>query len=225
MLPQVVFKAFDVHAFTHDGHMADALLLLMLYGWAIIPLMYLMNFFFSGAAAAYTRLTIFNILSGIATFLVVTIMRIPGGGLRDNPPGAWGPGGTSVATGPGHTQALLPKVVPLGRQPAALPGSFGKGRRGPRKRGLHPAGHPAHTPSGSAGLSWGRVSCVPQRPLVCALPHSGEVRRAFQNPGPRVPGAAQPLSGDGRQQLPRELRDEAILHLVGGRGTLLPEIQ
>uniref|UniRef100_A0A8C8YBC5 ATP binding cassette subfamily A member 3 n=1 Tax=Panthera leo TaxID=9689 RepID=A0A8C8YBC5_PANLE len=77
LLLLVVFKAFDVHAFTHDGHMADALLLLMLYGWAIIPLMYLMNFFFSGAATAYTRLTIFNILSGIATFLVVTIMRIP----------------------------------------------------------------------------------------------------------------------------------------------------
>ncbi|XP_046522803.1 phospholipid-transporting ATPase ABCA3 isoform X2 [Equus quagga] len=73
----VVFKAFDVHAFTRDGHMADALLLLLLYGWAIIPLMYLMNFFFSGAATAYTRLTIFNILSGIATFLMVTIMRIP----------------------------------------------------------------------------------------------------------------------------------------------------
>ncbi|XP_066131310.1 phospholipid-transporting ATPase ABCA3 [Saccopteryx bilineata] len=77
LLLLVVFKAFDVHAFTRDGHVADTLLLLMLYGWAIIPLMYLMNFFFSGAATAYTRLTIFNILSGIATFLMVTIMRIP----------------------------------------------------------------------------------------------------------------------------------------------------
>lgn len=77
LLLLVVFKAFDVHAFTRDGHVADTLLLLMLYGWAIIPLMYLMTFFFSGAATAYTRLTIFNILSGIATFLMVTIMRIP----------------------------------------------------------------------------------------------------------------------------------------------------
>ncbi|XP_074202604.1 phospholipid-transporting ATPase ABCA3 isoform X2 [Camelus bactrianus] len=77
LLLLVVFKAFDVHAFTRDGHEADALLLLALYGWAIIPLMYLMSFFFLGAATAYTRLTIFNILSGIATFLVVTIMRIP----------------------------------------------------------------------------------------------------------------------------------------------------
>uniref|UniRef100_A0A2I3S1T8 ATP binding cassette subfamily A member 3 n=1 Tax=Pan troglodytes TaxID=9598 RepID=A0A2I3S1T8_PANTR len=77
LLLLVVFKAFDVRAFTRDGHMADTLLLLLLYGWAIIPLMYLMNFFFLGAATAYTRLTIFNILSGIATFLMVTIMRIP----------------------------------------------------------------------------------------------------------------------------------------------------
>lgn len=79
---QVVFRAFDVRAFTRDGHMADVLLLLLLYGWAIIPFMYLMSFFFSGASTAYTRLTIFNILSGIATFLVVTIMRIPGGSTR-----------------------------------------------------------------------------------------------------------------------------------------------
>uniref|UniRef100_A0A8D2I8B3 ATP binding cassette subfamily A member 3 n=1 Tax=Urocitellus parryii TaxID=9999 RepID=A0A8D2I8B3_UROPR len=77
LLLLVVFRAFDVRAFTRDGHMADMLLLLMLYGWAIIPFMYLMSFFFSGASTAYTRLTIFNILSGIATFLVVTIMRIP----------------------------------------------------------------------------------------------------------------------------------------------------
>nr|XP_036860350.1 ATP-binding cassette sub-family A member 3 isoform X1 [Manis javanica]XP_036860351.1 ATP-binding cassette sub-family A member 3 isoform X1 [Manis javanica]XP_036860355.1 ATP-binding cassette sub-family A member 3 isoform X1 [Manis javanica]XP_036860356.1 ATP-binding cassette sub-family A member 3 isoform X1 [Manis javanica] len=77
LLLLVVFKAFNVHAFTRDGHVADALLLLMVYGWAIIPLMYLMSFLFSGAATAYTRLTIFNILLGIATFLVVTIMRIP----------------------------------------------------------------------------------------------------------------------------------------------------
>lgn len=77
LLLLVVFRAFDVHAFTRDGHMADLLLLLMLYGWAIIPLMYLLSFFFSAASTAYTRLTIFNILSGIATFIVVTIMRIP----------------------------------------------------------------------------------------------------------------------------------------------------
>ncbi|XP_048188352.1 phospholipid-transporting ATPase ABCA3 isoform X1 [Perognathus longimembris pacificus] len=77
LLLLVVFRAFDVRAFTRDGHMADMLLLLLLYGWAIIPFMYLMSFFFSSASTAYTRLTIFNILSGIVTFIMVTIMRIP----------------------------------------------------------------------------------------------------------------------------------------------------
>ncbi|CAO2642152.1 Phospholipid-transporting ATPase ABCA3 [Lemmus lemmus] len=77
LLLLVVFQAFDVQAFTRDNHLADLLLLLMLYGWAIIPLMYLMSFFFSAASTAYTRLTIFNILSGIAPFIIVTVMRIP----------------------------------------------------------------------------------------------------------------------------------------------------
>ncbi|XP_007937732.1 phospholipid-transporting ATPase ABCA3 [Orycteropus afer afer] len=77
LLLLVVFKAFDVHAFTRDSHEADALALLMLYGWAAIPLMYTTSFLFSGPATAYTRLTIFNVLSGVATFLVVTVMRIP----------------------------------------------------------------------------------------------------------------------------------------------------
>lgn len=74
-----------MRAFTQDGHAADMLLLLMLYGWAIIPLMYLMSFFFLGASTAYTRLTIFNILSGITTFLMVTVMRIPGGSMETTP--------------------------------------------------------------------------------------------------------------------------------------------
>uniref|UniRef100_A0A673NB84 ATP-binding cassette sub-family A member 3-like n=1 Tax=Sinocyclocheilus rhinocerous TaxID=307959 RepID=A0A673NB84_9TELE len=64
--------------FVAENHLVDVLLLLLLYGWAVIPLMYLLSFLFSTAATAYTRLTIFNILSGTATFLAVTIMTIPG---------------------------------------------------------------------------------------------------------------------------------------------------
>ncbi|XP_058536334.1 phospholipid-transporting ATPase ABCA3 [Ochotona princeps] len=77
LLLLAVFRAFDVRAFAWDGRAADTLLLLLLYGWAIVPLMYLLSCLFSSAATAYTRLTIVNILSGIATFLMVTIMRIP----------------------------------------------------------------------------------------------------------------------------------------------------
>lgn len=78
MLLQVVFRAFGVKAFTEDGHLVDVLLFLLLYGWAVVPLMYLLSFLFSSAATAYTRLTVFNVISGTATFLAVTIMSIPG---------------------------------------------------------------------------------------------------------------------------------------------------
>ncbi|XP_076838178.1 phospholipid-transporting ATPase ABCA3 [Brachyhypopomus gauderio] len=77
LLMLVVFRAFAVKAFVEENHLVDVLLLLLLYGWAVIPLMYLLSFLFSSAATAYTRLTIFNVISGTATFLAVTIMTIP----------------------------------------------------------------------------------------------------------------------------------------------------
>uniref|UniRef100_A0A3B4Y6J1 ATP binding cassette subfamily A member 3 n=1 Tax=Seriola lalandi dorsalis TaxID=1841481 RepID=A0A3B4Y6J1_SERLL len=83
LLMLVVFQAFGVKAFVEDNHLVDVLLLLLLYGWAVVPLMYLLSFFFSTAATAYTRLTIFNMISGTATFLAVTIMTIPELNLQD----------------------------------------------------------------------------------------------------------------------------------------------
>ncbi|XP_063286648.1 phospholipid-transporting ATPase ABCA3 [Pelobates fuscus] len=79
----VVFQAFGVKAYTDDRHLVDVMLMLLLYGWAVIPLMYLFSFLFTSTATAYTRLTIFNILSGTASFLSVTIMSIPALGLVD----------------------------------------------------------------------------------------------------------------------------------------------
>lgn len=73
----VVFQAFGVRAYTDNHHLVDVMLMLLLYGWAVIPLMYLFSFLFTSTATAYTRLTIFNILSGTASFLSVTIMSIP----------------------------------------------------------------------------------------------------------------------------------------------------
>ncbi|XP_053550667.1 phospholipid-transporting ATPase ABCA3 [Bombina bombina] len=79
----VVFQAFGVSAYTKENHLVDVMLMLLLYGWAVIPLMYLLSFMFTSTATAYTRLTIFNILSGTASFLSVTIMSIPALGLVD----------------------------------------------------------------------------------------------------------------------------------------------
>ncbi|KAM9208960.1 phospholipid-transporting ATPase ABCA3-like [Dugong dugon] len=67
----VVFYICNVKAFFEDNHYADALLILMLFGWSTIPLIYLMSFLFSNSAAAYTRLLAFNFLTGISSFLLV----------------------------------------------------------------------------------------------------------------------------------------------------------
>ncbi|XP_061455423.1 phospholipid-transporting ATPase ABCA3 [Rhineura floridana] len=83
VLMLVIFQAFDVKAFTQDNHLVDVMQIFLLYGWAIIPFMYLLSFLFSVAATAYTRLTIFSIFSGTATFLAVTIMSIPELGMVD----------------------------------------------------------------------------------------------------------------------------------------------
>ncbi|XP_055050856.2 phospholipid-transporting ATPase ABCA3 [Misgurnus anguillicaudatus] len=83
LLMLVVFRGFSVDAFVAENHLVDVLLLLLLYGWAVIPLMYLLSFLFSTAATAYTRLTIFNMISGTATFLAVVILSIPELKLQD----------------------------------------------------------------------------------------------------------------------------------------------
>lgn len=53
-------------------------LLLMLYGWTVIPLMYLFSFVFRTASTAFVVLTMFNIITGLATLLSVFILSIPG---------------------------------------------------------------------------------------------------------------------------------------------------
>ncbi|XP_032896611.1 ATP-binding cassette sub-family A member 3 [Amblyraja radiata] len=77
----LMFQFANLQPFTFDEKLGDVLLLLLLYGWSIIPLMYLSHYLFTITATAYTRLTIGNILSGTATFVAATIMSIPDLGL------------------------------------------------------------------------------------------------------------------------------------------------
>uniref|UniRef100_A0A8C4X0D4 ATP-binding cassette, sub-family A (ABC1), member 3b n=1 Tax=Eptatretus burgeri TaxID=7764 RepID=A0A8C4X0D4_EPTBU len=72
-----VFASFRIKAYVEDGHLLHVLLILLLHGWAVIPLMYLLQHCFVLPASAYARLTMFNILSGTASFLTVNILRIP----------------------------------------------------------------------------------------------------------------------------------------------------
>ncbi|XP_071106304.1 phospholipid-transporting ATPase ABCA3-like [Haliotis cracherodii] len=73
----ISFAAFQIDAYIVDFHWAGILLLFVMYGWAMLPFMYLMSFIFSVPASAYVWISMFNILSGVATVLTVGILAIP----------------------------------------------------------------------------------------------------------------------------------------------------
>ncbi|XP_067672614.1 phospholipid-transporting ATPase ABCA3-like [Haliotis asinina] len=79
----ISFAAFQVDAYIVDFHWASILLLFVMYGWAMLPFMYLISFIFSVPASAYVWISMFNILSGVATVLTVGILAIPQLGLEN----------------------------------------------------------------------------------------------------------------------------------------------
>ena len=63
--------------FISGARIGYVLILLLLFGWAVIPLMYMFSFVFSIASTAYTRMTILNVITGLVTLMVVNILSIP----------------------------------------------------------------------------------------------------------------------------------------------------
>uniref|UniRef100_A0A7N4NZL8 ABC transporter domain-containing protein n=1 Tax=Sarcophilus harrisii TaxID=9305 RepID=A0A7N4NZL8_SARHA len=63
IIPCLLLLFSGVKAFVDNYHAADVLLIFMLYGWSVIPLMYLMSFLFTGSATAYAKLVVFNFFS------------------------------------------------------------------------------------------------------------------------------------------------------------------
>lgn len=57
------------------------MILFLTYGWAVIPMMYVFSFLFEVASTAFVRMTILNIITGLATLLIVYILSIPSIGL------------------------------------------------------------------------------------------------------------------------------------------------
>ena len=146
----------------------------------------------------------------------------------------WAPGAHPL-THSVTRRAAQPAGTLASRAAAAVP------RRPCPTAPVHP--HQQESRPGAGSLGQARLSCVGNSGRQLFLhrtyrysvssradwpvlpPHSGQVRRTFQNPGPRVPGASQPLLGDGGEQLLRELRNQTVLHLLRRGGPLLPEIQ
>ncbi|CAH1794818.1 unnamed protein product [Owenia fusiformis] len=73
----VTFVAFKMDAYTSGTNLGSILLLFVVYGWAMLPMMYLMSFIFDVPSTGFVWITMWNILSGIATMLAVNILSIP----------------------------------------------------------------------------------------------------------------------------------------------------
>lgn len=72
----IVVVAFQTEDFKTAKMLGYFFLVLLLYGWAVLPLMYLFSFLFVIPSSGYTRMTFFNFLTGTATLLAVTILQI-----------------------------------------------------------------------------------------------------------------------------------------------------
>uniref|UniRef100_A0A8C8Y1P4 ABC transporter domain-containing protein n=1 Tax=Panthera leo TaxID=9689 RepID=A0A8C8Y1P4_PANLE len=66
----VTFKFCQLDIYIIDYHFLDTMLIFMLYGWSVIPLMYLLSFLFTKSTSAYIKLVLFNYLSGIFSVLI-----------------------------------------------------------------------------------------------------------------------------------------------------------
>eukprot|EP00051_Salpingoeca_urceolata_P027249 m.480607 g.480607 ORF g.480607 m.480607 type:complete len:1709 (+) comp21902_c0_seq1:465-5591(+) len=69
----IIFLAFGVDAYESD-RLGMVFLLFISYGFAVIPVMYLLSFLFKVSSRAFTWLTLFNIVTGLAAMLTIMIL-------------------------------------------------------------------------------------------------------------------------------------------------------
>ncbi|XP_036135798.1 ATP-binding cassette sub-family A member 17-like, partial [Molossus molossus] len=73
LLVLVVFLYYKEEAFTRQENFPAVVLTFMLYGWAIIPLIYLISFCFDNASSACVKLIIMLTFLSIGPFIVVSV--------------------------------------------------------------------------------------------------------------------------------------------------------
>ncbi|KAF0293021.1 ATP-binding cassette sub-family A member 3 [Amphibalanus amphitrite] len=69
--------AFQEEGFIEPETQGTLMLLFVLYGYAMLPQTYLFSFTFTVPSSGFTRVALFNIFTGMATMVTVSVMRIP----------------------------------------------------------------------------------------------------------------------------------------------------
>ncbi|KAL3853222.1 hypothetical protein ACJMK2_016778 [Sinanodonta woodiana] len=73
----IVFAAFQTEAYTQDGHLGYVFLIFLMYGWSILPFVYMFSFLFKTAATGMVYVSMINIITGLGTLLVTYILKTP----------------------------------------------------------------------------------------------------------------------------------------------------
>nr|CAB3219611.1 ATP-binding cassette sub-family A member 3-like [Phallusia mammillata] len=74
ILTMVMFFALSVKEFS--AHSGICLLIFALYCWASLPLMYCLSFLFTVPSTGLVRITILNIITGLASIITINILRL-----------------------------------------------------------------------------------------------------------------------------------------------------
>uniref|UniRef100_A0A8C6FXX0 ABC transporter domain-containing protein n=1 Tax=Moschus moschiferus TaxID=68415 RepID=A0A8C6FXX0_MOSMO len=78
----VMFIYCGMDAFFANFHFLDTMMIFMLYGWSVVPLMYLGSLLFSSSTAAYIKLTLFNYFSTVFSIVIHIVMKFYGKDFR-----------------------------------------------------------------------------------------------------------------------------------------------
>jgi ATP-binding cassette subfamily A (ABC1) protein 3 len=73
----IVLLAFQNEDFKSAEMLGYFFLLLLFYGWSVIPFMYLFSFAFTIPSSGFTRMVMFNVFTGMATILAISILQVP----------------------------------------------------------------------------------------------------------------------------------------------------
>ncbi|XP_042876783.1 phospholipid-transporting ATPase ABCA3-like isoform X3 [Penaeus japonicus] len=76
-LALVCLLIFNREGLSEPEQLGRIMIIFVFYVWVSLPLMYLCSFTFSEASTGFTRMIIYNVITGMATLITVTILRIP----------------------------------------------------------------------------------------------------------------------------------------------------
>nr|XP_058142182.1 phospholipid-transporting ATPase ABCA3-like [Dasypus novemcinctus] len=73
-LLMVVFVLCNLNVMIENYHFLDTMIIFMLFGWSVIPFMYLLSFLFSSSTSAYIKLILLNFCSGFFCIIIDMVL-------------------------------------------------------------------------------------------------------------------------------------------------------